>query len=337
MKTMKAMQVNADHQFELVEREIPEPGSNEVRVKVEACGVCHSDVFIKEGTYPGIRYPRVPGHEVTGIIDKVGEGVDSWTAGQRVGVGWHGGHCFTCDPCRSGDFVNCINKKVTGISYDGGYQEYMIAPISALAMVPDDLSLVEAAPLLCAGVTTFTAIRNTRARAGDLVAIQGVGGLGHLAIQYASRMGMRTVAVSRGQEKKELAQKLGAHHYIDTKENNGAEELQKLGGAKVILATAPNGKAIAELVDGLGSDGELCIVAAGPDTIEVAPVQLIRGNRSINGWTVGTGKDSEDALDFSALTQSLPLIETFPLEKAAEAYEHMMSNQVRFRAVLTMN
>lgn len=312
------------------------PGPGEVRIKVAACGVCHSDVFIKEGLYPGIEYPRVPGHEVTGRIDAIGDDVTGWQAGQRVGVGWHGGHCFHCQACRNGDFINCENAKVTGISFDGGYAQYMVAPQQALAAVPKDLDVVAAAPLLCAGITTYNALRNSGARAGDLVAILGIGGLGHLAIQFAKSMGFRTVAVSRGEEKKALAEELGAHHYIDSSKERAAERLQAMGGARVILATAPNSKVISRMVDGLGRNGNLVIVGIADEPIAVTPLQLITNRRSVQGWPSGDAKGSEDTLNFSALSGTRPMIETFPLERAAEAYERMMSNQVRFRAVLTM-
>ena len=335
---MKAVQISkAGGDFELVEREIPQPGLGEVRIKVEACGICHSDAFVKEGTFPGITYPRVPGHEVAGYIDELGEGVSAWEKGQRVGVGWHGGHCFTCEPCRVGDFVNCQNQKITGITDDGGYAEYMIAPQEAVALMPDRLKAVDAAPLLCAGITTYNALRNSGARGGDLVAIQGIGGLGHLAVQFANKLGFRTVAISRGQKKKDLAFKLGAHHYLDSASVNVAEELSNMGGARIILATAPNSQAIARIVDGLSIDGKLMIVAASGDPIEVTPLQLIIGRKSILGWPSGHAKDSEETLNFSALSGALPMIETFPLERVGEAYERMITNKVRFRVVLTMD
>ncbi len=335
---MKAVQISkAGGDFELVEREIPQPGSGEVRIKVEACGICHSDAFVKEGAFPGMTYPRVPGHEVAGYIDELGEGVSAWEKGQRVGVGWHGGHCFTCEPCRVGDFVNCQNQKITGITHDGGYAEYMVAPQEAVALMPDRLKAVDAAPLLCAGITTYNALRNSGARGGDLVAIQGIGGLGHLAVQFASKLGFRTVAISRGQDKKDLALKLGAHHYLDSASVNVAEELSNMGGARIVLATAPNSQAIARIVDGLSVDGKLLIVAASGDPIEVTPLQLIIGRKSILGWPSGHAKDSEETLNFSALSGALPMIETFPLERVSEAYERMITNKVRFRVVLTMD
>lgn len=324
-------------QFEIVAKEIPEPGRGEVQIKVEACGICHSDELVKEGLFPGIEYPRVPGHEVAGLVAKVGEGVTSWQVGQRVGVGWHGGHCFICDACREGDFANCINRLTCGISYDGGYAEYMVAPQEALARIPDELSDIDAAPLLCAGITTYNALRNSGARGGDLVAIQGMGGLGHLGIQYANKLGFKTVALSRGRDKEQLARQLGAHVYIDTQASNVAEELTKLGGARVILATAPSSKAITELVDGLSKHGTLLIAAASGEPLQVSPLQLLLFGRSIEGWYSGTAKDSEDTLNFSALTGVRPRIETYTLDQVNEAYEHMISGQARFRAVLKMS
>lgn len=334
---MKAMQLSkAGGDFELVEREIPTPGHNEILLKVEACGICHSDMFVKEGAFPGIEYPRIPGHEVIGIIEKVGEGVNNFKAGQRVGVGWHGGHCFECEPCRRGDFISCENAKIAGISYDGGYAEYMVAPQEAIAFVPDELKSEEAAPLLCAGITTFNSLRNSPARGGDLVAVQGVGGLGHLAIQYAKKMGFEVAAISGSDSKKDLAHKLGADHFINAGSSDPAEELQKLGGAKVILATAPSGEAMSSVVGGLGTDGQLLIVAAPGDSLEVAPFALIGGRKSVAGWPSGTAIDSEDTLNFSKLMDVKPMIETFPLDKANEAYDRMMKNEARFRVVLTM-
>jgi D-arabinose 1-dehydrogenase-like Zn-dependent alcohol dehydrogenase len=335
--TMKAAQVSepgAD--FQIVEREIPIPRAGQVRIKVQACGVCHSDVFTKEGLFPGIRYPRVPGHEIVGIIDEVGDGVSGWTAGQRVGVGWHGGHDGTCAPCRRGDFRNCLNRQIPGISYDGGYQQFMAAPVEALVAIPESLSDAEAAPLLCAGNTTFNALRRSGALPGDLVAVQGVGGLGHLAIQFAGKLGYRTVAVGRGSENAALAKKLGAIEYIDSKATNAAEELQKLGGARAIIATAPNSKAISALIDGLGTNGTLMVIGVDSEPIEVTPFQLISGTRAIRGWVAGTAIDAEDTVRFAELTGVRPMIETYPLEKAAEAFERMMSGDARFRVVLTM-
>jgi D-arabinose 1-dehydrogenase-like Zn-dependent alcohol dehydrogenase len=334
---MKVAQVPAPGaEFQIVEREIPDPDAGHVRIKVQACGVCHSDVLTKEGTLPGIEYPRVPGHEVVGIVDEVGAGVSEWTKGQRVGVGWHGGHDGTCLSCRRGDFGNCRNMKIAGISYDGGYQQYMVAPAEALAAVPESLSDAEAAPLLCAGVTTFNALRHSGASPGDLVAVQGVGGLGHLGIQFANKFGYRVAAVGRGPENAALAKKLGAALYIDSRATNAAEELQKLGGAQVILATAPSSKAMSALIDGLGPNGKLIVVGADFDPIEVTPVQLIFGSRTIQGWASGTATDSEDTLRFAELTGVRPMIETYPLEKAAEAYARMLSGDAQFRVVLTM-
>jgi len=338
MPFMKAVQISSPGgDFDLVEREIPEPEEGQVRIKVEACGVCHSDAYTKEGTLPGIKYPRVPGHEVAGFIDKVGERVTAWKTGQRVGVGWHDGHCFQCEPCRRGDFTTCKNRKIAGVSYDGGYAEYMVAPQEALVSIPEELTATEAAPLLCAGITTFNALRNSGARAGDVVAVQGIGGLGHLAIQFANKLGFKTVALSRGKDKELLARQLGAHVYIDTPTVNVAEELTRLGGARVVLGTAPNAKVIAEAVDGLAIDGKLLLIAGSGESLGVSSMQLLRARRSIQGWPNGHAKDSEDTLNFSALSGTRPMIETFPLEQASVAYERMMSNKVRFRAVLTMD
>jgi D-arabinose 1-dehydrogenase-like Zn-dependent alcohol dehydrogenase len=320
--------------FEIVEREIPEPGSGEVRVRVDACGLCHSDLFVKEGAFPGIAYPRVPGHEIAGAVDAVGEGVTEWSAGDRVGVGWHGGHCFTCGPCRTGDFVMCENAKIAGISYDGGYADYLVAPHEALARIPDDLGAIDAAPLLCAGITTFNALRNSGARPGDLVAIQGVGGLGHLGVQYARRMGFHTVALSRGEDKRQLALDLGAHAYIDAKAEDAAAALQAMGGARVILATAPSTDAINSVVGGLGTHGQLIIVGVDQGEVKASPMVLIGGDRAVSGWSSGTAKDSEDTLRFSDLMDVRPEVEVFPLEEAAAAYDRMMSGDARFRVVL---
>jgi D-arabinose 1-dehydrogenase-like Zn-dependent alcohol dehydrogenase len=322
--------------FSVVERQIPKPGAGQVRIKVQACGVCHSDVLTKEGGLAGIQYPRVPGHEVVGIIDEVGTNVSEWKKGQRVGVGWHGGQDNTCLQCRRGDFANCRNLKVTGISYDGGYQQYMVAPIEALASVPESLSDAEAAPLLCAGITTFNALRHSGALPSDLVAVQGIGGLGHLGIQFANKCGYRVAAIGRGPENEAFARKLGAHVYIDSKATNAAQELQKLGGAKTILATAPSSKAMSELIDGLGPNGKLMVIGAGSDPIEATPIQLIFGVRAIQGWASGIPTDSEDTLRFAEMTGVRPMIETYPLERAAEAYDRMMSGKAQFRVVLTM-
>ncbi len=336
MASMKAVQVGrAGGDFELVERPLPEPGAGHVRVRVEACGICHSDAFVKDGTFPGVGYPRVPGHEVVGTIDALGPEVAGWRVGQRVGVGWHGGHCFRCVPCRRGDFINCENERITGITYDGGYAEYLVAPEEALALVPEALRAVEAAPLLCAGVTTFNALRNSGARPGDLVAVQGLGGLGHLALQFAARAGFHAIAISRGKEKQEMARLLGAHHYIDSAATDAAKALTSIGGARVILATAPDAGSMSALFDGLGPNGTLLVVGATMEPIEVPAVKFIMGRRSMLGWPSGTAKDSEDTLGFCAQSGVRPMIETFPLEQAAEAYERMLANEVRFRAVLT--
>jgi D-arabinose 1-dehydrogenase-like Zn-dependent alcohol dehydrogenase len=334
---MKAAQVpkpGAD--FEIVEREIPNPGAGEVRVKVQACGVCHSDVFTKEGQWPGIQYPRVPGHEVVGLVDELGAGVSEWKKGQRVGVGWHGGHDGTCRACRRGDFRNCQNLKVPGISYDGGYEQFMVAPVEAVVAIPESLGAAEAAPLLCAGITTYNSLRHSGAMPGDLVAVQGIGGLGHLGIQFANKFGYKVAAIGRGPENASLAKKLGASVYIDNKATNAAEALQKLGGAQVILATAPSSKSMSEEIDGLGPHGKLIVVGAAMEPIEVTPVQLINGSRGIQGWASGTPADAEDTLNFAELTGVRPMIETYPLEKAAEAYARMLSGNARFRVVLTM-
>jgi D-arabinose 1-dehydrogenase-like Zn-dependent alcohol dehydrogenase len=335
--TMKVAQVsNPGADFQIVEREIPEPGAGHVRIKVQACGVCHSDVLTKEGLWPGIQYPRVPGHEVAGIIDKVGAGVSDWKKGRRVGVGWHGGHDGTCRECRRGDFNNCRNLQIPGISYDGGYQEYMVAPAEALVAIPDTLNDADAAPLLCAGITTYNSLRHSGAFPGDLVAVQGVGGLGHLGIQFAQKFGYQVAAIGRGSENATLARKLGASVYIDSTSTNAAQALQELGGAKAILATAPSSKAMSELVDGLGPNGKLIVVGATFDPIEVTPIQLITGSRTIQGWSTGTPADSEDTLRFAELSGVRPMIETYPLEQAAEAYARMLSGKAQFRVVLTM-
>src|ERR1700730_6388762 len=322
--------------FEIVEREIPTPGAGHVRIKVEACGVCHSDVLTKEGYWPGIQYPRVPGHEVAGIIDELGPAVSGWREGQRAGVGWHGGHDGTCLQCRRGDFGNCQNLKIAGISYDGGYQQYMVAPVEALAAMPESLGDAEAAPLLCAGITTYNGLRHSGAMPGDLVAVQGIGRLGHLGIQFANKFGYKVVAIGRGSENAPLAKKLGASVYLDSQSTNAAEELQKMGGAQVILATAPSSKAMSELINGLGPNGKLMVVGETLDPMEVTPLVLISGSRSIQGWASGTPTDAEDTLRFAELTGVRPMIETYPLEKAAEAYARMMSGNAQFRVVLTM-
>ena len=335
--TMRVAQISeAGSDFEIVEREVPKPGMGEVRIKVQACGVCHSDAFTKEGQWPGIQYPRVPGHEVVGVIDEVGSSVTEWKLGQRAGVGWHGGQDNTCPSCRRGDFGNCRNAKVPGISYDGGYQQYMVAPVEALVAIPESLGAAEAAPLLCAGITTFNALRHSGAMPSGLVAVQGIGGLGHLGIQFASKLGYKVAAIGRGPENATFAKRLGAHVYIDSKATKPAEELQKLGGAQAILATAPNSKAMSELVDGLGPHGKLLVIGAAFEPIEVTPVQLIVGSRAMQGWWSGIPTDSEDTLRFAELTGVRPMIETYPLEQAGEAYARMMSGEARFRVVLTM-
>ncbi len=333
MPTMKAVQVSKPNTFELVEREIPNPAAGQVRVKVEACGVCHSDMFVVGGGYPGLQLPRIPGHEIAGRIDVVGPGVTAWKAGDRVGVGWHGGHCFTCDACRRGLFINCPTGKVTGVSHDGGYAEYAVVPAESLARIPEQLKAVDAGPLLCAGVTTFNSLRNSGARPGDTVAVQGIGGLGHLAIQFAARMGFRTVAISRGADKAVLARELGAHDYVDTASVPAAEGLKKLGGADLVLATAPHAEAIASTVGGLTSRGKLLIVAAPLEPVTVSAMALLSG-KAIAGWPSGSSIDSEDTMAFSALTGVRPRIETFKLADAPAAFAKMMDNQVRFRAVL---
>ena len=333
---MKVAQVpKAGGDFEIVEREIPKPGAGQVLIKVQACGICHSDVLTKNG-WPGIQYPRVPGHEVAGIIHELGMGVSAWKLGQRVGVGWHGGQDGTCLSCRRGDFRNCRNVLIPGISYDGGYQQYMVAPIEALAAIPASLSDVEAAPLLCAGITTFNALRHSGAYPSDLVAVQGIGGLGHLGIQFANKFGYKVAAIGRGSENAALAKKLGASVYIDSKATDAAKELQKMGGAQVILATAPSSKAMSELIDGLGPNGKLMVVGATIDPIEVTPVQLIFGSKAVQGWAAGTPTDSEDTMRFAELSGVRAMVETYPLEKAGEAYARMMSGRAQFRVVLTM-
>jgi D-arabinose 1-dehydrogenase-like Zn-dependent alcohol dehydrogenase len=332
---MKKVRVNsAGGKFELTEERMREPGAGSVRVRVEACGICHSDVLTKEGGWPGIVYPRAPGHEIAGVIDAVGEGTDPWKVGDRVGIGWFGGNCGKCESCRRGDFMTCARLQIPGISYDGGYAEFVFAPAESLAHIPTELTPEEAAPLMCAGITTFNALRNSGARPGDLVAVQGIGGLGHLGVQFASKFGFETVAIGRGSEKKSLALKLGARTYIDTSLQNVAKELLVLGGARVILATAPDAKAMGSLIDGLGVNGKLVIVGASPDPFAVSSLQLIMARKSIVGWPCGTSIDSEDTLEFAAANGVRPMIETFPLERAADAYDRMMSGKVRFRSVL---
>jgi len=334
MPTMKAAQIGKPNgPFELVEREIPTPGPHWIRIKVEACGVCHSDMFVKGGAFPGMTLPRIPGHEIAGRIDAVGAEVTAWKVGDRVGVGWHGGHCFECDACRRGLFLNCVNAKITGISHDGGYAEYAVVPAESAARIPDKLSAVEAGPLLCAGVTTYNALRNSGARAGQTVAILGIGGLGHLGVQYAARMGYRTVAISQGADKAQLARELGAHEYIDTKATPAADALKKLGGADIVLATAPNSDAITATLGGLKPRGKLVIVAAPSTPMTLNAAGLLSG-KTIAGWPSGSAIDSEDTMAFSALTGVRPRVETFPLAQADQAFARMMENQVRFRAVL---
>ena len=334
---MKAAQISkAGGDWELVERDIPEPGPGQVRVKVEACGICHSDALVKDGVWPGLQYPRVPGHEIGGRVDAVGDNVTSWAVGQRVGVGWHGGHCFVCEQCRRGDFAMCVNRKITGIDFDGGYAEYLIAPAAVVAAIPDDLPAEEAGPFMCAGVTVFNALRNSGARAGEVVAVHGIGGLGHLGIQYARQMGFETVAINRGNDKEPLARQLGAHHYIDATAMDVVAELQKLGGANVILATAPNAQAISGLVDGLAPSGKLLVPAAPLEPLSINVFSLITKRSSVAGWYSGTARDSQDTLEFSALSGVHPMIEKYPLDQVAEGYEQMHSGRVRFRVVLTM-
>jgi len=333
MKVAQIPKPNAG--FEIVERPVPEPQARQVRIKVQACGVCHSDMLTVVGAIPGIEYPRVPGHEVVGLIDAVGADVPDWKKGMRVGVGWHGGHCGHCISCRRGDFITCKEGKIPGISYDGGYAQYMIAPFEALASVPDDLKSEDAAPLLCAGITTFNSLRHSGAEPGDLVAVLGIGGLGHLGVQFARKMGFKTVAIARGTDKAPLAKKLGAHIYLDSTQQNVAEELTRLGGAKVILATVTDARSMSSVIAGLGVDGRLVVLGVSTDPIEAPPWLLVSARRSISGWPSGTATDSEDTLRFSVMTDVRPTVETFPLEKAAEAYQHMMSGKARFRVVLT--
>jgi D-arabinose 1-dehydrogenase-like Zn-dependent alcohol dehydrogenase len=321
--------------FQLVEKQFPDPGPGHVRIRVQACGVCHSDSLTKEGMWPGLQYPRVPGHEVAGVLDAIGPDVPVFKVGQRVGLGWHGGHCNYCTPCRRGDFMLCENQPISGINYDGGYADYVIAPANAIALVPDELKDADAGPLLCAGVTTFNALRNSGARTGDTVAILGIGGLGHLAVQYAAKAGYRTVAVARGQDKGPLAKQLGAHIYIDSTTQDPAKELQKIGGANIILSTVTSAKALEWVVDGLAPAGKFILVGAPDGPVVLNPFPMLLGRRTVAGWPSGTGMDSEDTLNFSALTGVRPMIETYPLEKAGEAYARMMSGNARFRVVVT--
>lgn len=332
----RAVEVTAARgDFKLVEREFSDPPAGHVRIRVQACGVCHSDSLTKEGYWPGIQYPRVPGHEVAGVLDAVAPDVPLFKPGQRVGLGWHGGHCNYCVPCRRGDFILCENGQVSGISFDGGYADYVIAPANALAFVPDELKDVDAAPLLCAGITTYNSLRNSGARPGDLVAIVGIGGLGHLAVQYAVKSGYRTVAIARGQDKAPLAKQLGAHIYIDSTKQDPSAELQKLGGAAVILSTVTSADALEAVLGGLGANGKLIINGVPDRPMSVNPLAMIGKRQSVVGWPSGTGMDSEDTLKFSALSGIKPMVETYPLEKAAEGYERMMSGKARFRVVLT--
>lgn len=336
MPKMRVVQVKQPTgPFELVEREIPEPAAGQVRIKVEACGICHSDSLTKEGTFPGIQYPRVPGHEVAGLIDAVGEGVVGWTEGQRVGVGWHGGYCGHCEPCRRGDFFACNWGQVTGITYDGGYADYMLAHSSALALLPQELSAVEAGPLVCAGVTTFNSLRNSGARPNDVVAVLGLGGLGHLGVQFAAKMSFHTIAIARGSDKEPLAKQLGAHHYIDSRAQDVAAELGKMGGARVILATVTNAQAMNAAMGGLGINGKLIVLGAPHEPLAVSAGLLIVGRRSVAGWYSGTSIDSQETLSFSTLSGVRAMTEVYPLERAAEAYDRMMSGKARFRVVLT--
>jgi D-arabinose 1-dehydrogenase-like Zn-dependent alcohol dehydrogenase len=332
----RAVQVSAaGGTFEVVKKEFPEPGPGQVRIRVQACGVCHSDAITKFGLFPGIAYPRVPGHEVAGVVDAVAADVPLYKPGQRVGLGWHGGHCNYCNPCRRGDFILCENGQISGVSFDGGYADYVIAPANALALIPDDLADVDAAPLLCAGITTFNALRHSGAHPGDTVAILGIGGLGHLGVQYAAKSGYRTVAIARGQDKAPLAKQLGAHIYIDSTTQDPAAELQKLGGAAVILSTLTSADALAPAVNGLGPNGKLIVVGVPEKPFELNVLPLIMGNRSVAGWASGTGMDSEDTLNFSALSGIKPMVETNQLDHAAEAFDRMMSGKARFRVVLT--
>ncbi len=334
--TGRAVQVSAaGGDFQVVQREFPEPGPGHVRIRVQACGVCHSDSLTQQGIWPGIQYPRVPGHEIAGVLDAVGPEVPVFKTGQRVGLGWHGGHCNYCNPCRRGDFILCENQQISGIDYDGGYADYVVAPANAIALIPHDLNNVEAAPLLCAGITTFNALRNSGARPGDTVVILGIGGLGHLAVQYAAKSGYRTVAVARGQDKGPLAKQLGAHIYIDSTTQDPAKELLKLGGAQIILSTLTSAKALEWALDGLALAGKLIVVGAPDGPITINPFPLLLGRRTVAGWPSGTGMDSEDTLNFSALTGVKPMTEVYPLEKAAEAYDRMMSGKARFRVVVT--
>jgi D-arabinose 1-dehydrogenase-like Zn-dependent alcohol dehydrogenase len=354
---MRSVQVSkANGSFEMVEREVPEPSEGQVRIKVQACGICHGDSITKQGLFPEIKYPRVPGHEVAGVIDEVGKDVTKWKRGQRVAVGWHGGHSGHCESCRRGDFVMCKYAQVPGISYDGGYSDYILVPTAALAEIPEQLTYTEAAPLMCAGITTYNALRNSGARVGDVVAILGIGGLGHLGIQFAAKMGFKTIAIGRGKDKEEMVKKLGAIHYIDSQSQNVAQELvnfgssnengggtavaavaavEGTGGANVILATVPSGKAMSSVLGGLSVNGKLIVIGASDESIEVPPLLLISGRRSIVGWPSGTSIDSQDTLSFSVQSGVRSINQVFPLERAPEAFELMMSGKARFRCVLT--
>ena len=331
----RAMQVSAaGGPFQLVQKTFPDPGPGQVRIRIQACGVCHSDSLTKEGAWPGVLFPRVPGHEIAGVLDAVASDVPGFKVGQRVGLGWHGGHCNYCTPCRRGDFILCQNQPISGIHYDGGYADYVVAPANAIALIPDELNDADAAPLLCAGITTFNALRNSGARAGDTVAILGIGGLGHLAVQYAAKSGYRTVAIARGQDKGPLARQLGAHLYIDTTTQDPAKELQKLGGAQIILSTITSAKALEWVIDGLAPAGKFLLIGAPDGPVVTNPFPLLLGRRAVVGWPSGTGMDSEDTLNFSVLTGIRPMIETYPLEKAEEAYQRMMGGKARFRVVI---
>jgi NADPH2:quinone reductase len=334
-ETMQAAVVpEAGADFEVVEREVPDPDPTEVRVAVNACGICHSDAFVVEGTFPGVTYPRIPGHEVVGRVDAIGADVTAWSEGDRVGAGWHGGHCFTCDPCRRGDFLQCENADITGLTFDGGYAEYATVPSEAVAAVPDDLDAVDAAPLLCAGVTTYNALRNSDARPGDLVAVVGVGGLGHLGVQYAHAAGFETVAVSRSPDKREMAADLGADHFVDASETDPAEALQDLGGARVVLSTAPSAAAVESVIGGLGTNGEAVVVGLPGDPVPTDVQHLIGTCGAVSGWGSGHARDSQDTLEFSSLRGITPVVETFGLSDVGTAYDRMMNNDARFRAVL---
>ncbi|MBO0799675.1 MAG: alcohol dehydrogenase catalytic domain-containing protein [Blastocatellia bacterium] len=337
MRTMRVVQVaRPGGPFELVQREIPEPGPRQVRVKVQACGLCHSESLTKEGHWPGIEYPRVPGHEIAGVIDAVGSEVPRWKPGQRVGIGWLGSYCGYCESCRRGSFVTCANQLISGITMDGGYQEYVLVPFEGLALIPDELSPVEAGPLMCAGITTFNSLRNSGARAGDTVAVLGIGGLGHLGVQFAAKMGFRTIAIARGKDKEPLARELGAHYYIDSQAGDVSEALQKLGGARIILATVTSAEAMGATIGGLAIDGRLIVIGADFKPMPLVTAGLVSRRTGIYGWPSGSSVDSEDTMRFSAMTGVRPMIETFPLEKAAEAYDRMMSGKARFRVVITI-